>query len=381
MTLAPAIRSMGRTIRKPTYIYDLERLRGRCGAFAALPIPRKRVFFASMANDHPGVLGVIKDAGHGIFVNSPRHLQLGLTVGFARDRILYAASNMTTDEMELCLGHGIHVVLDSVSQTGQFSRLAPPGTEIGLRVNVGSALDRSRIRFDPGYRFGILPEELPAALSAAAGGGVRIVGIHSYFGTDLLDETILLDGVRRLGAIGSELPDLRYIDGGGGFGVPDTPERPEFDLAAYGRGAAEVLADCERRLGRDLTLYIEPGRYLVADCGFFFAKVVDRKLRADRVFVGTNASVSIFPRPLLHPDTARHPCGALDGDPGAAHHPQPITLCGNSTYSRDFLARDIRMPLPEVGDTLVFHNAGAYCRSMITDFLGKDRPEEIFVGG
>jgi diaminopimelate decarboxylase len=63
------------------------------------------------------------------------------------------------------------------------------------------------------------------------------------------------------------------------------------------------------------------------------------------------------------------------------HDHRPVDVCGNSTYSRDFLARGVRMPLPSIGDKLAFLDAGAYCRSMITEFLGKDRPNEIVLSG
>ena len=51
---------------------------------------------------------------------------------------------------------------------------------------------------------------------------------------------------------------------------------------------------------------------------------------------------------------------------------RPIWISGNSThsYSRDFLARSIALIVPEIGDLIAFHHAGAYCRSMVTRFLG-----------
>jgi diaminopimelate decarboxylase len=98
------------------------------------------------------------------------------------------------------------------------------------------------------------------------------------------------------------------------------------------------------------------------------------------VFVGTNGSVAIFPRPLLHGAEARHPCHLVEHEARPVH-PLPLDICGNSTYSQDFLARKINLPLPRRGDTLVFLQAGAYGRSMITQFLGKDRPSEIVVEG
>ncbi|HEX8451652.1 MAG TPA: alanine racemase [Longimicrobium sp.] len=377
--LDPRVRRAGISAPGPAYVYDLDRLRRRALRLASLPIARRRLFFATMANDHPAVLACVRDAGVGVFVNSPAHLRRVLRVGFEPGQVVYAASNMLQREMRECVELGVNLVLDSVGQVRALADAGAAGAEIGVRMNVGSALDRGALRFDPGYRFGLLPSELPEAVLAARRGGVRIIGAHSYFGTGVMRPRTLLDGLERLGEAASALPDLRYLDVGGGFGVPDALDDDEFDLEGWAAGADEAVRRLERRLGRELHLYVEPGRWLAADCGYFFVKVVDRKVRGDRAFVGTDGSVAQFPRPLLYPGQAVHPCEIADGAAGRSPHPQPVWVCGNSTYSQDFLARGIALPLPEPGETLVFHYAGAYGRSMATRFLGKGPPRELFV--
>jgi diaminopimelate decarboxylase len=329
-----------------------------------------------MANDHPQILACIRREGIGAFVNSERHLTLALEAGFRPPDIIYAASNMTRDELAARVRAGVNLVLDSLGQLETLASLRAGGLDIGVRLNVGSALDKRDVRPDPSYRFGILQQEIAAAVSLARRAGLRIVGAHSYFGTDIRDPRTLLRGLDRLAQAAAALPDLRYLDVGGGFGVPDSLNEPEFDLGAYGRGAADLLRDVEHRLRRPIDVYVEPGRYLTSDCGYFFVRVVDRKLRPDRVFVGTNASIAGFPRPLLYPDVAKHPCTIVGGE-ARRPHSTPVWVCGNSTYSQDFFARGIALPLPNVGETLVFQNAGAYGRSMVTRFLGKEMPQEV----
>jgi diaminopimelate decarboxylase len=377
MSTVPAhVLRAGVDARGCAYVYDLATLRRRCADVVAIPVPGKRVFFATMANDHPEVLDCIRRCGLGVFVNSLPHLELVLDLGFPPDRIVYAASNMTADELRHCIAWGVHLVLDSLGQLQDFLTVGG-GSRVGLRVNVGSALDRRALSHDPDYRFGVLPEELPTAVALAADAGVRIAGVHSYFGTDLMDPRILLAGLERLARAAADLPDLDYVDVGGGFGVPDAVDQPVFDLDYYGTRAAAVVDRLSRQVGRPIALHIEPGRYLVAGAGWFFVKVVDCKIRDDRVFVGTNGSVANFPRPLLYPDRARHECELIPAVGGARGPLRRVSVCGNSTYSQDFLARDVQLPLPCPGDTLVFHNAGAYGRSMTTRFLGREPAEEI----
>lgn len=378
MSLPSCVEQAGTAATEPTYVYDLARLRARLAAVAAMPWAAKRIFFATMANDHPAVLETVRRAGNGVFVNSLRHLDLALTTGFRPADIVYAASNMTDGELSRCLAAGVHIVLDAPCQLEAFCRLAPRGGAVGLRVNVGSALDRRSLRDDPEYRFGLLPEELAEAVVLAAAHDVRIVGVHAYFGTDIMDPALLIAGLERLCEAARILPHLTYVDGGGGLGAPDELGRSEFDLAAYGAGAAAVLARAEQNQQRQLTWFVEPGRYLCADSGWFFARAVGAKYRKDRLLVGLDASVVQLPRLLLHPGVARHPWQVI-GREDAPPADLPVWLCGNSTYSRDFLARGDRAVAPRPGDRVVFHQAGAYCRSMFSDFLGKARPPEIVV--
>jgi diaminopimelate decarboxylase len=364
--------------RRPVYVYDLERLRRRCHLLRCLDVPRTRVFFATMANDHPQILSCVRDCGLGAFVNSRHHLGLVRSLGFEPSRVIYAATNMTPAAMRACLQAGVNLVLDSVGQLLALTTLAEPGCEVAVRLNLGGPDGRGGTAPDPSYRFGLLPEQLPLAVSLAARSHIRIVGAHSYLGTNLMRVETLVQGLDRLGEVAAALPDLRFIDAAGGFGVPDSLDDPEFNLQAYGRQAARVMRQLELKLGRELELYLEPGRYLVADSGYFFVKVVDCKLRPDRAFVGTNGSVALFPRPLLYPGSSHHPCEIVGKRGDNRVHPHPVYVCGDSTYSQDFLARGIALPLPQPGDTLVFHHAGAYGRSMFTHFLGKRRPDEVF---
>ena len=376
MTIPHHILHEARRADRPIYVYDLAVLRERLARLERLPIASKRIHFASMANDHPQILAEIGTAGHGVFVNSPAHLALALGAGVPASRIIFASSNMTRHEMETCLTNGIHAILDSPDQVAAFDALAPAGTTIGIRVNVGSATEAEHLDNEASYRFGLLPEDIADVLAGLR--NLRIVGVHSYFGTDIMEPGVLLAGLERLVLTAEHLPDLAYVDSGGGFGIADDLAALPFDLETWGRGAASIMAGLEARVGRSIALVIEPGRWLAAPIGWFFTRIVDVKLRSDRIFAGSTASVAQFPRLLVYPERARHPCENLDAA-GRAKAPHPIWISGNSTYSRDFLARGIELPLPVPGDLIVFHHAGAYCRSMLTRFLGKDQPEEIIL--
>lgn len=373
----PSVRKAALVRNGPSYVYDLALLRARLKRITELAQVPARVHFATMANDHEAVLREIATTEIGAFVNSPAHLDLALRAGFSPRKIVYAASNMSDAALRHCIAAGVHLVLDSLSQIEACDALAPEETRVGLRVNAGSAIEGPALAFESGYRFGVLPHELAQAVTLPR--RLKIVGLHCYFGTDILDYRVLLKGLNQLAQLSHALPDLAYIDGGGGFGVADDDSVCEFNLEAYIEGAASIMRALSEERRRPIELVLEPGRWLAAPIGWFFATVVDVKRRDDRIFAGVNASVAQFPRMLIYPEKARHPCLVLDKETEPAAS-VPVWVAGNSTYSRDFLARAERLPEPAPGDVIAFGNAGAYCRSMRTRFLGMDDPAEIVLG-
>ena len=144
-----------------------------------------------------------------------------------------------------------------------------------------------------------------------------------------------------------------------------------FDFEDYGRLVDEVMARVSAALGRPIRLILEPGRLVVAQAGYFVCRVVDVKERAGRLLLGVNASSAQFPRPLFYPEDAYHPVTLLRPD-GAVLEGEgvPTDIYGCSTYSRDYLGRDLSLPRPAPGDLVVFEHAGAYCASARSEFLG-----------
>jgi diaminopimelate decarboxylase len=107
-------------------------------------------------------------------------------------------------------------------------------------------------------------------------------------------------------------------------------------------------------------------------------RVVDVKESGSHQLIGVNASSAQFPRPLLYGETAVHPVMVLNNKSPKSLDKIESSVYGCSTYSRDFLASRVMLPQISEGDTLVFGDAGAYCASLYTRFLGFNEAEEFF---
>ncbi len=170
-----------------------------------------------------------------------------------------------------------------------------------------------------------------------------------------------------------QLPDLEFIDLGGGFGVAYRRNQDALDLAVLGAEVDRRMAALEHRVGRPLRLLLEPGRILVATCGTLLVRVVSVKQRGGRRFVGVDSSVAHFVVPSVY--GAFHRVEVMN--PRSQPLEVPTDLCGNTTHSQDFLGRSLRLPELRPGDVIAIRDVGAYGYAMSSHFLNRPRPAEV----
>jgi len=212
--------------------------------------------------------------------------------------------------------------------------------------------------------------------------GIVIDGVHVYLGTNIKEAKILLYGIDTFfdfvkNVVHPQIPTLKYVDIGGGIGVKERPEEKTFDYRTFAQGLTRRVMQLNSDLGKEIELAIEPGRSFLADTAVFLAGVTDVKYRVGKKIIGTDASAAVFPRPLLY-DDAYHEVEVL-GKEGEPTNGILSDICGKTTSSRDYLAKNRQLPSVDIGDILIFQNAGSYCYGVMTDFLGMLRPPEVLL--
>jgi diaminopimelate decarboxylase len=367
-----------RAFGSPLYVYDEELLRDRCRRMrAAIPLSGVDILYAMKANANPALLRVIRDEGLGVDAVSIGEVVLGRRCGFPADRISFNGNNVDEAEMRAVVEEGVHLCADSLSQLERFSRLRL-GARAALRLNpdVGAGHHDHVITGGPDAKFGVAPDELPEALAIARSGGLVIDGVQQHIGSGILATDRLLFAVDVLLDAASRLPDLRYVDFGGGIGVPYRPEDQPFDLAGFGERVRERLERFRKSAGRDIAFRFEPGRYIVAECGALLVTVTAVKRTARHVFVGTDSGFNHLIRPMLY--GAYHAIENLSNPRGA---PVTVRVAGNICESGDLFAIDRELPEAREGDILAIRTAGAYGWSMASPYNQRPRPAEILVRG
>lgn len=362
----------------PFYIYDMnyiiqkyERLK-KC-----FPYEGVRVFYAMKANFNPHILRIMKENDFCLDTVSPAEVILAKKIGFDCKNILFTANNMTDAEMQVVKEQGVLFNIDSLYRLEAYGK-AYPGSEVCLRINpdviagetanVATAGDLSK--------FGILLGDVQKAVQIARDYQLKIVGLHEHTGSGISDTGKVFESMQNLLAIvnPTDFPDLEFIDFGGGFKVPYEPDEKENDYESFGVKALELFKECCTQYGKELKLYFEPGKFTVADSGCMVVQVNTVKNNKGRLIVGTDSGFPHLIRPVLY--GAYHHVVNLSNPQGEE---KLYDVYGNTCESGDCFA--MQRPLPEIrpGDYLAIMNAGAYCRSMASEYNLRPLPAEYVV--
>lgn len=353
----------------PLYVYDADTLRETIRRISAsVPYPRTSFHFASVTNGNIALLRIFRESGWGLHANTPGDAFLGLRAGFDPSRIVYTGSNLNRDEMKRMIDWRVGAFnFDSLDQLRLFCEIYSGDTSaprLGLRLNLPAVTGESRI--------GVRVEEFEEAARITARRRLKVTGIHFYRGTGMNATAAFTDSIAEVLSAAAHLEDWQYLDFGGGFGYPYRRDRESFDWERFGHELSRQLIE----LDRPVDLIIEPGRAVIASCGALLARVVAVKWQGERQIVGVDASVANIAVLSVH--GGHREVTALKPAPGANF---TSDVCGNTTFSRDYLSRNARLPALEEGDTVVIHDAGAYGYAMSSHFLHRPRPAEVLIEG
>ena len=361
----------------PLYVYDAGVVRDTYARFlAAFSYRPLQLHYAIVCNKNRYLVRLLAALGAGIHANTPGDAFAAIAAGVAPERIVYSGTNLSEDDFRFLLERGIRMNLDSLDQLRDRARLGGPGDrrDVGLRLLIDDD--------DRPNRIGVARGELAEALAIAGGAGLAITGLHMYAGTNTRRAGRFVQCLDRLVEAAAALPDLAWIDIGGGFGLPYADGEPELPLEQLGREVSARVARLAEARGPGrgpIELVVEPGRYLVGASGSLLVTVVSVKTRGGRRYVGVDSTVGNIVVPSVY--HARHRIEVLG--PKAASPPLelPTDVCGNTTHSRDYLGKNLRLPALEPGDVLRLRDVGAYGYAMSSHFLNRPRPAEVVIDG
>jgi diaminopimelate decarboxylase/aspartate kinase len=355
----------------PRYVYDLATVRARAAALrAALPAV-DRWYYAMKANAHPAVLRAVVESGFGIECVSWAEIEAADAAipGLAAEQLLFTPNFAPRREYERAFARGARVTVDALHPLAEWPTVFA-GREIVLRVDPGhgSGHHEKVVTGGDESKFGVALADLPEARRLARAAGCRIVALHAHLGSGIGEAATFRDLHAFLAAVADDFPDVTRINIGGGLGVPYRDDDAALDLAALGAALAEV-----KRHYPQYRLWMEPGRYLVAEAGVLLARVTQVKRKAGRTWVGLETGMNSLIRPSLY--EAWHEIRNLSRLDDAAD-----TVCevvGPICESGDVLGEHRRLPAPREGDVILVATAGAYGAVMASRYNLREPAAEV----
>lgn len=356
----------------PVYVYDESTLRRQVGRLAELETI-DRIFYATKANWNRDVLRTFHEMGIGFECVSPgeiAHVRAVLP-DLDRTRILFTPNFAPRSDYEEAFEQGTWVTLDNLHPLAEWPGVFR-GRSILIRIDPGQGHGHHKHVRTAGVqsKFGIAPSELPRVAELAAKHDVQIVGLHAHVGSGVKIAEAWIHTARTLATHLELFPSVRIINMGGGLGVVERPGDPPLDLAEMGRSLASFREEHDQ-----LELWLEPGRFLVAEAGVLLTTVTQLKTKGPVRYVGVDTGFNSLLRPALY--GAHHEIVNLSRY-GAS--PEIVAeVVGPICETGDVLGHGRALPRTVEGDRLLIATAGAYGRVMASEYNRRPPAGERFL--
>jgi diaminopimelate decarboxylase len=287
----------------PLYVYNESILRERCREMKRLVnYSGFMVNYSIKANSNLRLLEIVRSEGLNADAMSPGEMHLLLAAGFRPEDILFIGNNVSGEEMRFAIERGITVSVDSLAQLEQFGRINPGG-RVAVRFNggIGAGHHEKVVTAGARTKFGVNVKYIPDVKRIIAQYRLRLVGVNQHIGSLFMDGTSYLAGSKALLDIAAEFADLEFVDLGGGFGIPYHKQAGEsrLDFTRLGADLGAILNRWVAAYGKQARIKIEPGRYLVAECGVLLGTVHAIKENAGTTYLGTDLGFNVLARPVL----------------------------------------------------------------------------------
>jgi diaminopimelate decarboxylase len=386
----PLGRLAARVGSTPFFAYDRAAITARVGEVRAALPDSVALGYAVKANPMPAVVQHLSGLVDSLDVASAGELAVALDTGHDAAHVSFAGPGKTDEELRRAVAAGVIVEVESRTE---LQRLVRTGKELAVlpraavRVNPPFAVKGSGMRMGGGpQQFGVDAEMVPSLLGEVTPADVDVLGFHVFAGSQNLRAEILVESQARtvdlVLELAAHLPsEARYVNLGGGFGIPYFEKDERLDLAHVGERLGALLDERLTRALPEATVSLELGRYLVGEAGVYVTRVVDVKESRGQAYAVVDggmhhqlAASGNFGQVIRR----NYPMalGNRLGDTGTA----PVTVVGCLCTPLDLLGNDVELPRPDVGDLVVIFQAGAYgLTASPTAFLGHAAPAEVLL--
>ncbi len=363
----------------PLYVYDAEIIARQFtklkNAYASAP--NLKIRYAMKALNNISVLSYLKSLGSQIDSVSIEEIELALFVGFQPSEIGYTPSGVTFDEIKRAVKLGVNIHLDSIPLIEQFGAEYGNSVPVGLRINPNVAAG-GNFKISTAHsksKFGINILQIDEVLEAVKKYNVRITTLHQHTGSEIKDADTFLEVADIILDIIHKFPDLENVDLGGGFKIAYKHDEKDVDIQPLGEAICKKFNEFCMAQNRKLSLVLEPGKYLVAQCGTFLATTNVVKRNPELTFISIDSGLNHLIRPMMY--GSYHPIeniSCTDVASNVCTYNVVGYICETDTFGEERI-----LPETKAGDIIAIRNAGAYGFTMASNYNSRLRPAEVLV--
>ncbi|MFZ6818183.1 diaminopimelate decarboxylase [Undibacterium sp. Ji22W] len=387
---AAQIQHIAQTYQTPCWAYDAALIRAQIAQLRQFDVIR----FAQKSCSNIHILRLMREQGVLVDSVSLGEVERALVAGFdpsvasAHAPIVFTADLLDQHALKRVVELNIPVNCGSPQMLEQLGA-AHPGHPVWLRINPGFGHGHSRKTNTGGEqsKHGIWHEELPQAYTLIRQYGLQLVGLHMHIGSGVDYDHLQSVCDAMITQVKNCPLDLQAISIGGGLSIPYQAGEPEVDTAHYFEIWNLARQQIEAHLGHKISMEIEPGRFLVAQSGILISELRAQKQVGSNFFVFVDAGFNDLVRPSMYGSFHRISAHTSNGELRTGNT-RPTVVAGPLCESGDVFTQEEGgvvthqdLPACEVGDLVVFHDAGAYGASMSSNYNSRPLIPEVLVDG
>lgn len=353
----------------PLYVYDLNYLDNRAKLLLNLCKENNYLLrYAIKANPNVQIIKLFDQLGLHFDASSDFEAELLIKNGLKAQKISLSSQQPPRDIKKI-LQSGVAFVATSMHQLDLVKSSGWKG-EIAVRLNPGLGAGHNMRTTTGGVTssFGIWHEYTPNILSWQKSSAAKISRAHIHIGSGG-DPKVWQAAINRALELVKLIPSVQSLNMGGGFKIARVSGEPEADMAKILQIFSDELTKFKEETGRQLSLEIEPGTWLVGNGGYLIAEVVDivDTGKDGFRFLKLNTGMNDFLRPAMY--GAQHPMEVLNDSSGQADY----VVVGHNCETGDILTpapgdpeaiKPRQLNQAKIGDLLAIGGAGAYGSSM-----------------
>ena len=332
-----------------------------------------QLFFAMKANFNSEILGIIYKSGLGfecVSIGEMKHL-FDLMPNIDRNKIIFTPNFAKKSDYIWALANQVTVIVDSVYPIAKWPDIFE-NQDIMIRIDPGKGDGHHDHVITAGShsKFGIPLSDINQVLRLSEKYRIKIIGLHTHNGSGIKNISTWLDTAKLLLELSKKFKDTAVINLGGGIPIKEKLNQREFDFNKF----SHMLIDLKKNF-KNIEMWFEPGRFIVGESGALITHVTQIKQKDDQNYIGVDVGMNVLIRPILY--------GSYHEIVNLTKYDQErkllVSIVGPICESGDKLGENREFPETDEEDVILIANAGAYVRSMASEYNLREMPDEIII--